>query len=152
MTTLDEFGVEGEDPPVIKKKGRVLVDAGNRTRTAGWHGPTNRGGVGFVTARDSHEHRLRALDAYAISKSVLRKLALLEAVVILVVETDTDAVFEFTFEDYVEYGEVVPEKFNANPRDPQRYVPRTKAYAEWPNHRGDVYVPRGEDGPELTHD
>lgn len=148
MTTLAEFDAgNGEDPPLIRKEGRVLTTDSKRTRTAGWHGPTNRGAVGYVTSRDSHEHRIRALDAYAISTSVLRKLELIDAEVLLVVEEDTDAVFEYRLEDFTEYADLVPERFLYDASDPQRYVPRTNAYAEWPNHRGDVYVPRGEEVP-----
>lgn len=138
---MTEHTFSTKSAPRIRKHRRVLHRTGRRTRTVGWHGPTTRGVRGFVTARDSHEHRIRALNAYAISQKVLDKLRDRNVELILVAETDTGKVLEYSPFDF---SNSVPSEYLSDKRDPQSYA-ETNDATVWPDHHGDVYVPRSED-------
>lgn len=142
--TLDDFGVESEDPPRIRKRERVLTKHGERTLMAGWHGETNRGEMGFVSVRNSHTHRIRALNAYAISVDVLDKLDARDVSVVLIVEEDTGDVWEY---DIGAFDTHVPETFLNRRDDPQRYATATRdaARGKWENHRTGVYLAADEE-------
>lgn len=140
---LNEFeDGDGSEPPRIKKRNKVSVTVGERRKTAGWTGPTNRGEYGFVSVRNSHEHRIRALDAYAISMTVLHKLVDKHVKVVLVVESDTGDVYEYRLKQFAGEEQTVPEEFQMTEDDPQRYVERRNRHRFWSDHKSDVYVPR----------
>lgn len=143
MADLGDFGggVTPPDPPHIQKRKKVQHTVGERRIVAGWIGPVpERDTLGYVTKRDEHEHRIRALDAYGISEGVLRRLRGADVSVILVHESESDGVLEFTARQYHE-GPEVPEKYLMRSDDPQRYVLRTDADEDW-DHGGNLYIPR----------
>lgn len=146
MSDLTDFGggVSPPEPPHIQKRKKVPHSVGEKRIIAGWIGPVpEREAVGYVTKRDEHEHRIRALDAYGISEGVLRRLAGASVEVILVHESDSDRVLEFTARQYRD-GEEVPEKYLMRSDDPQRYVKRADADENW-THGEDLYLPRGRE-------
>lgn len=135
MTDLTDFGggVQPPEPPTIQKRKKVPVSMGEKRAIAGWVGPVpERDGVGFVTKRDPREHRIRALDAYGISETVLRRLAAKDVEAILVHEAGTDSVLEYTLRQY-ENAENVPETYLMRSDDPQKYVKRADAQDYWDN-------------------
>lgn len=133
---------EDAEPPTIKKKGRVLLPDSHRT--VGWWGLCpERGTRAFVSVR-SEQHRLKARDAYAISDSVLDILDNNDVGVILIVESDTNDVYEFTTSDFRARGGSVPVSWLSDPTDTQTFRQRIGGTL-WENHRGTVYRPRDED-------
>jgi hypothetical protein len=143
MTDLTDFGggVSPPEPPRIQKREEIPLSVGDKRVTAGWVGPVpEREATGFVSERDPHEHRLRALDAYGISEAVLRRLRAKDVTVVLIRESGTGTVLEFDFDQYWE-AENVPDQYLMRADDPQRYVPRTEQKHIWSNG-DDLYIPR----------
>lgn len=128
------------EPPTFERAGRVHVHTPDGTKTAGYHGTIpERNSNGILCDRDSHKHRLRALDAYAFSISAISTMEDMGAGFVLVRETDTGDVYEWKFEA-VRYADEVPDKFLDHPDDPQKYVPRDSARAVWYDHGGSVII------------
>lgn len=136
------------DAPTIGKSGRVIVHVPDGTNTVGWLGTIpERDGNGLITERDSHKHRIRALDAYAFSISAIDTMRAVDLDYVLVAETDTGDVYEWKF-DAIRYGDDVPDTFLEHPEDPQRFVPRDSARAIWRDHLDSVY--RDEPESDVT--
>lgn len=145
MSDLSDFGggVQEPDPPHIKKRQSVPLSVGEKRVTAGWIGPVpEREALGYVSKRDEHEHRIRALDAYGISETVLRRLAAQDVQVVLIHEAQSDRVLEYTLGQFAD-GTPVPDDYLLRSDDPQRYVEREECQ-DWWRHGGNLYLPRGE--------
>lgn len=148
---LSEFGGgQTETPePNIQKRNRIQVAVGDRRITAGWVGPSPaRESVAFVSVRDPHEHRIRALDAYGISHSVLRRLPD-EVTHIYIHEQDdrsnkSERVLEYRVRQY-ENAEDVPDQYLMRADDPQKYVPRQDSKRWWEMDGDALYLPRDAD-------
>ena len=142
MTDLSEFGggVQPPEPPRIQKRKKVPHTVGDKRIIAGWIGPVpERDCLGYVTERDEHEHRIRALDAYGISEAVLRRLEAADVQVILVHESDSDTVLEYTMTQY-QNAPSVPDTYLMRADDPQKYVCRADADENWQNGES-LYLP-----------
>ena len=140
-------GLSTPEAPHMKKKGsiRANIDA-ETSRIVGYHGISpERECRAFVTSRDSDEHRLRALDAYAISDRALSMVEAFGIERIYIVETDTGTVYEFRASDYLTDGDPVPEEFLMTAHDPQTYRRRDEALHRWRDHAGEFYIPRDVD-------
>ena len=141
MTDLTDFAADGGDPepPHVAVQGAVKAPHGDATRVVGmWGHCEERGALAYVSERDSERHRLRALDAYAISTYTLELLTALRAEYVFIAETDTGDVYEYELADFTEYGDLVPERFLEDTNDPQRYATRAGAWRKWSNHAGDL--------------
>lgn len=142
-------GKTSTEEPNIQKRNQIQIGMGERRVTAGWVGPSPaRESVAFVSARDPHEHRIRAKDAYGISLSVLNRLPE-ECTHIFIHEKPEDAskderVLEYRVRQY-EHGPDVPEKFLMRSDDPQKYVKRGDAKHWWDMDGGALYLPRDRD-------
>lgn len=138
------------EPPTIRKEGRVVVHTPGGTRVAGWLGTIpERGDSGFVAERDSHLHRIRALDAYAISLTALRILEQAECGYVLVHETDTDAVYEWKATAFIQ-GNEVADRYLQHSNDPQRFCKRDSARAIWRDHGSELY--RSTPSPDVNEE
>lgn len=130
-----------EDPPTISTTGRVLAPTPDEAKAAGkWGHVPERDCLGFVTQRDSHAHRIRKFDAYALSVSVLNTLTDLGVERVFIHETDTGDVYEFLLDDFTEWGKPVPDDVLEHPSDPQRYHSRDDPAALWSGHASAFYV------------
>lgn len=119
------------DPPTFERSGRIQIHTPDGTKVAGYHGTIpEREGNGVLSDRNSHKHRLRALDAYAFSLTAIEVMESIDADYVLVRETDSGDVYEWKFEA-IRYADEVPDKFLDHPDDPQKYVPRESARAVW---------------------
>jgi len=144
VTDLSDFngGIQPPDPPQIKMVKKVPLAFGENRKTAGWIGPVpERKALGFVTKRDSQEHRIRALNAYSISEKVLKRLTAQDVQVVLIHEKDRDRVLEYTLQQFRD-ADNVPEKYLMRPDDPQRFV-RLRGADSW-HHADTLYIPRDE--------
>lgn len=144
MSDLTDFGggVQPPEPPRIQKKRKVPLSVGEKRVIAGWYGPCpEREARAYVTKRDPERHKIHALDAYGISEKVLHRLGGVGASVILVHESDSDTVLEFSMRQY-KHADDVPDQYLMREDDPQRYVPRGEA--EFWSHGAELYVPRDE--------
>lgn len=149
---LREFGIN-PDPPAPRIQKRTPIYAGlnedGTRRTVGHVGLCpDRGDDDvvasvFVTKRDSHDHRIRALDAYAISEDALPRLTDRDIKRLFVHETDTGHVYEYRMRQFTE-GPNVPNHYLATRGDPQRFVTRDDAAYTWADHGGRLYLPRGD--------
>lgn len=139
-----------KQPPTISTRGNVHAPTAKGTRIAGkWGVVPERGCLGYVTKRDSHAHRIRSLDAYAISTSVLRNLERLKVGRVFIHETDTGDVYEYLLEDFTEYGRIVPGHILEDDTDPQRFHSRDDPAALWPKHAGLFYNHRDTDAVDA---
>lgn len=135
------------EPPTIDKSGRVVVHTPDGTKVAGFLGTVpERSGNGVITERDSHQHRIRALDAYAFSLTAIETMKAADVDFVLVHETDTGDTYEWKFEA-VAFADEVPDQFLEHAEDPQKYVPRESARAIWRDHN-----PYRHDEPEQPDD
>lgn len=133
------------DAPHIEKKRKLHIKTGPRVRTPGWVGRMDDGSIGYSTDRHSEHHRIKVLDAYAISNDVLSKLRRTGVDTILIVETDTRDVLEYPRAMFHgPHSDDVPDEFSQHKDDPQRFV-GTQHATRWPNHADRVYLPRGAD-------
>lgn len=127
---LDAFGIESNDaPPRAQKEHKVT--ATNSNQTAGWVGPSpNRDVYIFAKVCERGKHRLRELEAYALSDTVLSKVASYGAQRIFVIELDTGDVLEWPARDF---DRSVPKKYLQDDDDPQTCA--IDAHAKvWTNH------------------
>lgn len=147
MKTLDDFDDDSrgpaEDPaPVVDVVGRIRTLTPDGEKTAAWWGTSRqlRGRVALVT-RD-YPHRIRKLGragAYAISNDALDLMAGLGIQHVLVREPDTGDVYRYSLEDFVEYGERVPDAIAEYPKaDPQTWVDRSDPIETYTNHAHEV--------------
>lgn len=151
--TLDAFGVDGHetetetdtgaDAPRVRKRRRVASQTAGTAMAGFLTEVSNRAGFGFVTTRDSHDHRLRYLHkdeggAYAISNDVLATLQRAEVRTIFVVEVDTGDVYEYAARAYYD-GSAVPESYLETELDPQTYATRDSARHVWTDHAPDPF-------------
>lgn len=124
------------DPPTFERGGRLIIPVPDGTRIAGWLGTIpERESNGLLSDRDSHNRRIRALDAYAFSLTAIRVLRDCDTGFVLVRETDTGDVYEWKF-DALAFADEVPEQFLEFPDDPQKFLPRESARAVWRDHGG----------------
>jgi hypothetical protein len=142
---LTDFGggVTPPDEPHIQKRQKVPHTVGEKRIIAGWVGPCpERDCRAYVSERDSHKHRIRALDAYGISTAVLRRLREWGVGRVFVLE-DSRRVYEFTMAAWTD-APAVPDEYLLRADDPQRYIERSAAGYTW-QHDDDFYLPRDVD-------
>lgn len=140
------------EPPTFQRAGRVQVHTPDGTKVAGYHGTIpERESNGFLSDRNSHKHRIRALDSYAFSITLVDTLKALDPGFVLVRETDTGDVYEWKAEALF-YADEVPDQFLEHADDPQLHLPRESARAIWRSGgAGLVEKPEPpESDPEFT--
>lgn len=153
MTDLTDFGVDDTTPgpPQVRKREAIHISTGGGVRHVGHLVDVPTDGyprLGYLTTRDSEEHRLRAVDGYAVEVHGLEQIAYAASKrgadrpgVVFVHETDTNDVYEFTAAQLFE-GEYVPDGLNPG-FDAQRYVARSDAEHIWADHGGrEFYLTR----------
>lgn len=145
-TDLTDFGVDATpDPPRVQKRTRIQTITGDGT--AGYTARTpDRNGLVFVASRDSHDHRLRHLEAdrggaYAFSVDALDRLATLDVTRILIHEVDTGDVLEWPANAFYD-GDEVPARYLETTMDPQQYATVHGAEFCWDDHGGGLYLPQ----------
>ena len=122
------------DAPTFESSGQVLAHTPSVARVAGHVGIIpERSAPGFLSDRNSYEHRIRGLDSYAFSLTCLYTLDRFGVGTILIRETDTNDVYEWGW-DAVRTAEMVPDKYLADSTDPQKYLTRGSALAVWRDH------------------
>lgn len=140
------------DPPTFVFAGRMQIHTSTGVRIAGFYGRCpERGAKAAMSKRNSHQHRLRALDAYAFSLTVIGVMEKLDTEYLFVYETNTGDVYEWKY-TALRYADEVPDKFLDSAGDPQKYIPRQSARAVWHGH-GDRFVSHPdppESDPEFT--
>lgn len=147
--TLDDFmDIPDVPAPRVQKEREVSVAFGDGRRQAGYYGLCpERTARAYVSKRDSKRHRFFALGgeggAYAISESVLNRLVMVGASVILIHEVDTSDVLEYSLRDFIHDGNPVPHRMLQRHDDPQRWRAVSDA-TRWPDHGTKLYIPRDE--------
>lgn len=162
-TDLGDFGGGAtRDPPRVRKRKAINMKLAGELKHPGHlveivtPDRAAQPAIGFLTTRDSHDHRIRYLKqdaggAYGVSRGVISEVnemahRLLGADRIqsfFVAETDTGDVYEWRM-DRLERAPAVPEQYLETKRDPQVYLTRDSAEYVWDDiHPDDFYVPRG---------
>ena len=135
------------EPPRVFTRGAIKAVTPDGTKLAArWGEGKNRDGRVIVAKKDSQKHRLRALDAYAFSTDAIRTMEQFGAERVFIHETDTGDVYEFSLDDFTDWGTPVPAKFLDSPDDPQRYHERDDPLHRWPGHGEILYAGEACDG------
>lgn len=137
---LSDFTNRDERAPTIHTDEAIRMRIpGKGVTHVGWRGPVpSRNAYGFMQERHSEKHRIRALDAYALSNRVLTRIRSFGCRRVLVAETDTGTVYEFHERQFTD---PVPKQYNPQAEDdPQCYVRRTEAWNAWQSHSQDVRI------------
>lgn len=152
---LTDFGARDSIPaPKIQKQTPITTTQVYPHTTVGFVGPIpQRSTFGLVKSVSRDEHRFHSLaeddgGAYAISDDALRKAKNAGATRILIVEVDTESVYEWIVR---QWDESVPKKYLADVEDPQTYAALDTA-DEWPGHAQDVYISSCVDIQSVTRD
>lgn len=136
---LSSYDETGTRRPFLHSDASVRVRLPDKGEIlAGYRGPVPaRQAYGFVQFCTRDSHRIRALDAYALSETLLTRIRKLGCKVVLFAETDTGTVYEFHERQFTE---AVPRQYNPVVDDPQRYVALDTCWASYPDHTEQVLL------------
>jgi hypothetical protein len=145
---LTPLVADDEQPPRVWAQGRVMA----RHPT---DGQQHAGTYGTVVVPEDHEvhgtvalvkqvrrddHRIRNVDGYAISTNALDIMRTLAIERVYIMERDTGDVLEYLYEDFTEWGDLLPESHRDHPEHRQRYVRCSDPLALWPDHADRLIV------------